>query len=493
MASGRSISTASILARAYYRAERERQMTQWDFTGQPPGQEPGFGEYDEYGEFHEFARPVRGGADQGSGYSDDFDGGAFSPISWERDPQAQAPPMEAPPMEAPPMEAPPWAPAPRPSRSPRSPWPDESWPPRVPRGHRRRLGGPRWLLPAALVAVVLAGGGTAAALLAAPSGHPSASGTPAAAPTASAPAAGAAGGPGAAGAPAAPQPLTLAQAKNVLAAYTSANNTANAKRSDTLLGSVETGSSYAIDAGIYRVQQADKAAPYPAFAPQRAQFYIPGEPVAEYPHWFAVQVLNADLASPGKVTGTEYLVFTQAAPGAPWLNTFEPYVLAGAATPLVPLGADDLATSVDPQTTSLTVMPAQIPALTAASLDGAQAGAAFATSPGNLADRLDQAFWKQRLPTATVTDRHAATAGYVFALRTADGGALVFYTDSAELTMVPPAGEALHLTIPGFYSPGQALRTAGVGYLEQFAAYVPPVRGSGLRIVADYSGITAKS
>jgi hypothetical protein len=469
MATGRSISTASIRARAYYRAERERQMTQWDFTGQPPGhgssQGPGFGEYDEYGEFHEYAQPVSGGADQGSGYPDDFDGGAFSPISWERDPY---------------QEAPPWAPAPRP---PRQPLPDESWPPRVPRRHRR-LGGPRWLLSAALAAVILAGGGTAAALLAAPSGHPPATGTSTAPPSASAPAAG--GG-------AAPQPLTLAQAKSVLAAYTSANNTANAKRDDTLLGSVETGSSYAIDAGIYRVQQADNAAPYPAFGPRQARFYIPGEPVAEYPHWFAVQALNADLASPGKVTGTEYLVFTQAAPGAPWLNTVEPYVLAGAATPRVALGADGLATSVDPQTTSLAVMPAQISAVTAAALDGGRAGASLAVTPGNLEDRLDQVFWKQRLPTATVTDRHAVAGDDVFALRTTDGGALVFYTDAAELTLVPPAGEALHLTIPGFYSPGQALRTAGIGYLEQFAAYVPPLGGSGLRIVADYSGITAKN
>jgi len=451
-------------------------MTQWDFTGQPSGQGssqgPGFGEYDEYGEFREYAQPVSGGSDQGSGYFDDFEGAAFSPISYERDPY-----QEAPPMEAPPMEAPPWAPAP--SRA-RPAWPDESWPPRVPR-RRRRPPGPRWLLPAALVAVIVAGAGTAAMLLAVPSGHPSATGTHTAAPTASAPAA---------GAPASTQPLTLAQARSVLAAYTSANNTANAKRSDTLLGSIETGSSYAIDAGIYRVQQADNAAPYPAFAPRQAQFYIPGEPVAEYPHWFAVQVANADLASPGKVTGTEYLVFTQAAPGAPWLNTVEPYVLAGAATPRVALGADGLATSVNPQTSSLAVMPAQIAALTAASLDGGQASPA---SPGNLADRLDQAFWKQRLPTATVTDRHAATVGYVFGLSTTNGGALVFYTDTAELTLVPPAGEALHLTIPGFYSPGQAVRTAGIGYLEQFAAYIPPRGESGRRIVADYSGITARN
>jgi hypothetical protein len=92
-----------------------------------------------------------------------------------------------------------------------------------------------------------------------------------------------------------------------------------------------------------------------------------------------------------------------------------------------------------------------------------------------------------------VTDRHAATADYVFGLSTTNGGALVFYTDTAELTLVPPDGEALHLTVPGFYSPGQTVRTAGIGYLEQFAAYVPQRGGSGLRIVADYSGITARN
>jgi hypothetical protein len=448
-------------------------MTQWDFTDPPSGSSPGFGEYDEYGEFHAYEQPG-GGGDQASGYSDDFDGGAFSPISWERDPY---PPREPLPAEAPVMEAPPWAPASPPPRRP--PWPDESWPPRLPR-RRRRVPGPRWLLPAALVAVIVAGSGTAAMLLSGPSGRPSAGGRA----TGTRPAS-----PPGAQPPASPQPLTLAQAKSVLAAYTSANNTANAKRSDTLLAAIETGSSYAIDAGIYRVQGAEKAATYPAFGPRQAVFYIPGEPTAEYPHWFAVQVANANLASPGKVTGTEYLVFTQAAPGAPWLNTVEPYVLAGAATPPVALDGG-LATSVDPQTTTLAVMPAQIGALTATALDGGQAGL---SSPANLADRLDQQFWKQRLPTTTVTDRHAPTADYVFALRTTDGGALVFYTDAAELTLAPPAGEALHLTIPGFYSSGQALKTAGIGYLEQFATYVPPRGGSGLRVVADYSGITAKN
>jgi hypothetical protein len=282
----------------------------------------------------------------------------------------------------------------------------------------------------------------------------------------------------------------MAFARSILAAYTSANNMANARRSDARLAAIETGSSYAIDAGIYRVQQADKAAPYPAFGPRQARFYIPGEPAAAYPHWFAVQVANADLASPARIGGTEYLVFTQATPGAPWLNAVEPYVLEGASTPRVSVGADGLATAVNMDSTSLAVSPTQIGAVTAAALDG---GASGALSPGNLQDRLDEAFWKQRLPSATVTDRHAPGGGQVFGLRTTDGGALLFYSDTAELTLVPPAAEALHLTIPGFYSPGQALRRAGIGYMEQFATYVPPRGGSGPRVVADYSGITDKN
>jgi hypothetical protein len=447
-------------------------MSQWDFTGPPPGQRRGFGEYDEYGEFHEYADS--GGpddpADPESGHSDDFEGGAFSPISYERDPYQ-----------------PPWEPAAPPPPPPR-PLPDESWPPRISR--RRRPARPRWLLPAALVAVIAAGAGAAVVLLSAPSGRPSAGGQPAQTRPATPLATGAS-------AQASPQPLTMAQARSVLAAYTSANNTANAKRNDTLLAGIETGSSYAIDAGIYRVQQAEKAAPYPAFGPEQARFYIPGEPTAAFPHWFAVQVANAALASPAKVTGTEYLVFTQTVPGGPWLNAVEPYVLAGAATPRVAVGAGGLATAVNMDATSLAVIPAQIGAVTAAVLDGAQSGqvgAAGLVSPADLADRLDEAFWKQRLPSATVTDRHAiGSGGLVFGLRTADGGALLFYTDTAELTLVPPTGEDLRLTIPGFYSPGQALTRAGIGYMEQFATYVPPRGGPGLRVVADYSGITERN
>ena len=54
-------------------------------------------------------------------------------------------------------------------------------------------------------------------------------------------------------------------------------------------------------------------------------------------------------------------------------------------------------------------------------------------------------FWQGKVPARDGHRRAHGAAGadvYEFALRTTDGGALVFYTDAAELTITPPAGEA---------------------------------------------------
>jgi hypothetical protein len=379
-----------------------------------------------------------------------------------------------------------------------------------------RRGGHRLLL---LAGVVVAGAGVGAAAVLLTSGHPAASGgqraggsvarsaTPGApagtgrAGTGSASTGSASTGSASTG-PSAPAtgPLTMAQAKGVLAAYTTVNNDANAQHSDTRLASVESGSSYAIDAGLYQEQQAAGTAPFPAFSPVQATYYIPrGEP-AGGPRWFVVQVANAFDSNQEKVTSNEYLLFTQSAPGGAWQDTIEPYLLSGASAPRIAVGADGLATAAGPDAASVAVAPSQLPAATAASLDGTDAGGAgpgtgAVAGPGNLADRADQKFWQGKVPGGTVTDTHTAAAGadgQEFALRTADGGALVFYTGAAQLTITPPAGTTLRLTIPGFYSPSQALSVAGLSYLEQFAAYDPPAGGGAPRVVAEYSGITGK-
>jgi len=153
----------------------------------------------------------------------------------------------------------------------------------------------------------------------------------------------------------------------------------------------------------------------------------------------------------------------------------------------VSLGAGGLAAPVT-AATALAVPVGQIAQVTASSLDGT----GQLPNPGNLADLMDRAFWQGKLPASSVTDAHSPS-GPVYGLRTTDGGALLFYADAAELTLTAPAGEAMHLTVPGFYSSGQALTRAGIGYQEQFATYDPPSGSSGLRVVADYSGITSGS
>jgi hypothetical protein len=288
----------------------------------------------------------------------------------------------------------------------------------------------------------------------------------------------------------------MAQARAALAGYSTVNNSANAQRSGQLLASVESGSSYAIDAGLYQEQQAAGTAPYPAFTPVQATYYIPRDQPAAGPRWFAVQVANAFTANPAKVASTEYLLFTQAAPGGAWLETAEPYLLSGAGAPQVAVGADGLATAVSADAATVAVAPGQLASVTATSLDADGGAGQAVADPGNLADQGDQRFWQGKVPGGQVTDIHTAAAGadgQEFALQTADGGALVFYTDAAQLTLTPPAGSALHLTVPGFYSPDQSLPRAGVTYLDQFAAYDPPAAGGGApRVVADYSGITGK-
>jgi hypothetical protein len=366
----------------------------------------------------------------------------------------------------------------------RGDWPDESWPPRLPVRPRGR----RWLVSGAiLVAVAVAG--TSFALLS--------GGTPARQAVAGS------GGRSSARAgaktvrpvpPALTPPISVSGARAVLASYTAANNTANARMSDALLATYETGTSYALDAGSYRQREAMRLGAYPAYGPLQSRFYIPREQAASYPHWFAVQVTNAIFTEPGTTrqpANVEYLVFTQSGPGARWLDAAEPYVPHGG-TPAITLDSAGLATAVAPSATGLAVPAGQIATVTARSLDGHGP----VPDPGGLTVSAEAAYWRPRLPKGTAIATTQAAAGTaVCGLRTQGGGALLFYADAASLTMTAPRGRALHIAVPGFYDSDQSLATASLRFLEQFAAYDPPAGTSagrsGTRVVAEYSGITS--
>jgi hypothetical protein len=286
-------------------------------------------------------------------------------------------------------------------------------------------------------------------------------------------------------APALLPPITLASAKSVLAGYTTTINTADASFRPAVLAAADGQGSYSIVASDYRQELAAKAKPVAAYGPQSAQFYIPLESAA-YPHWFAVRVVNATTGRKPRSLGTQYLVFLRQDANASWREVDQPYVLG--TSPDVAVSAAGYATAVSPAARGLAIEPDQMAGDTASSLDGHGAIA----DPGNLLDVSTAADWRRSLSRGTtVSLTHAATGDSVFALETAGGGALVFYTDSAQVTARPAKRKTLRLSVPGYYAGKQQLTSAALGYLDQFAAYDPPVTIPGLSIIADDSAIVS--
>jgi hypothetical protein len=449
--------------------------------GPGPGRDPGQEPLDDY-----------------AGY-DDFQPGP----AWQDEPPRRDEPAW--------QDKPPWRPE---AAWQERPVPDESWPPRLPRVLSRRItagGRPPWrIVGAAAVAAAALGFGAVivtgrvnhslpSSALPAGTIAPGATMPGTVAPGTAMPAVPSASAttqlqPPAGQPPITQPPITQVQAQQVLATYTSANNMANAQASQAQLATVETGGSLAIDGGIDQVKSASGAAPYPAYGPAHASYYIPLESPG-YPRWFAVQVQNALASAPGQLINSEYLVFTQGTPGAPWKDAIEPFILPGATPPQVAIDANGYATAVTANDAGLALSPATAGEATATALDNRAGEPAI---PGNLADQQALAALRREFPaTSSETDRHSAATEPVFGLRTVDGGALLFYDVAAQVTVAAQAGGTLPLNVPGFLSPGSPAAHATLDYLEQFAAYDPPAGGAGQgaqgpvpSVVADYSGIT---
>ncbi|HEX4830155.1 MAG TPA: hypothetical protein VH478_03565 [Trebonia sp.] len=281
-------------------------------------------------------------------------------------------------------------------------------------------------------------------------------------------------------------PVSQAQAQQVLAHYTAANNDANTHASQPTLTGVETGSSLAIDIGVYKRKQVTKAAPYPPYTPVGATYYIPRESPATYPHWFAVHVRNAFAAKPAQVVNGEYLVFTQAAPGAPWRDALEPFIVSSAAEPGIAVDANGNATAVALNDPTLAVAPSAASGATAAQFNQGTPPVPNSHVVASV-EETDAIAQAARGSHAVIA--HCSTPDPVFGLRTTDGGALLFYDVGSALSLTAPAGGQLRLNVPGFVAPAAHQAKAIVDYLLQFAM-VDPAKGHGTTLtpVADYSG-----
>ncbi|MGH3278059.1 MAG: hypothetical protein ACRDNW_02865, partial [Trebonia sp.] len=297
-----------------------------------------------------------------------------------------------------------------------------------------------------------------------------------------------------------PPAISQADAASIVASYAQVNNKANAAHSDSLLSTIEGGSSYTMDTGAYRFElgQSSRAA-YVPFQLTDTAYYIPRLPHGSYPHWFAVKGTYVTTAD-GKNLGTAYVVFAQNAAGEPWKDVTEPDILPGQALPQIAVDSSGYAQSVAADDGGLNVAPDKIGQVTAEWLDQLAANksdSVIKDESGNLTDLQDEVFWRSGQGGAPMdaTDVHAAPADQVFALKTTSGGALVFYTTAAQLTLTPANGDTISgLNIPGYYSPANSagLTSATVGYVEQFATYIPPVGSNARDVVADISSIASR-
>ena len=384
----------------------------------------------------------------------------------------------------------------------RPPW-DDRYPTAPPTPESPRRGRRPAVRPLTVVALTLAvvAAGVGGALL----GGKTAS-APAAAPSAAASAglSATAGGASAAASPqqpaAEPPAISKADAENVVASYSQVNNKANAAHSDSLLATIEGGSSYTMDAGAYRFELGlPSQAAYVPFQLTDTTYYIPRLPQGSHPRWFAVKSTYTTTAD-GTTLSNAYLVFAQNAAGAPWKDVVEPDILPGQSLPQIAVDSSGQAQGVAPDADGLNVAPDKIGQVTAEWLDqlaASKSDSVIKDESGNLTDLQDEVFWRsgQGGTPMDATDVHSAPAGQVFALKTTSGGALVFYTTDAQLTLSPPDGATIGaITIPGYYSPSSlaGLTKATVGYVEQFATYIPPAGSNARDVVADISSIASR-
>ncbi|MGK5553949.1 hypothetical protein ACSNOI_20235 [Actinomadura kijaniata] len=228
------------------------------------------------------------------------------------------------------------------------------------------------------------------------------------------------GGSGAAEPPA----LTRDEARAVLGRYEAAVGQAGQRLDAAALPAVETDPQLAMDTAAVRLRRAVGQRTGPLKFASTA-FYIPR--VAGYPRWFAVEAVTGA----GRQALRHALLFTQARAGGPWLLAADPYP-GDAVLRNVELDDDAYAVAVPPDAPGLAVAPGRIAAAHAALLTGGpQAPGATALAPG---PRTDQAHTALRQGVAalgrrgiTFTSTFTPAALPVYALRTRDGGAVVWY------------------------------------------------------------------
>ncbi|QFG24045.1 hypothetical protein [Actinomadura sp. WMMB 499] len=271
----------------------------------------------------------------------------------------------------------------------------------------------------------------------------------------------------------APPALSRAQAEQVLASYTAAADGAGQKLDRRALTAIQSDPQLTMDAAMFSKYRALEQRP-PKLDFAKSTFLIPR--MEGHPRWFVVG------AGGGKGAGARphAMLFTQERAGGPWLLAADPAPGDGALG-RVKLDDDGFAERVAPDAGGLPVPPAQVPKAHAALMtDGPDASGAAALADGPTTGRAYDALQKVTKSLAGQGVRLASTfapAEYrVHALRTKDGGALVWYAmkqheaySAAKRGSLAVSGDLVGL------APARSVRTKlRTTVLTQYLAVIPP-------------------
>ncbi|GAA4236030.1 hypothetical protein GCM10022254_44660 [Actinomadura meridiana] len=268
--------------------------------------------------------------------------------------------------------------------------------------------------------------------------------------------------------------LTKAQAQQVLASYTTAANRAGRRLSGDGLRTVEADPQLTMDDASLKLRRVIKRRPS-ALKFRETAFYIPR--LSGYPHWFVVGAATG----PAKQPLRHAMLFNQARPGAPWLLTANPYPASDSLSQIA-LDPDGYATPVKPNSSKqLAVAPGKLPEAHAALLTGGPSAAgASVLADGPQTSETYKALRKGEKTLAgrgvTLSSRFSAAPYSVYALRTKDRGAVVWYVlkqreaySSSKHGALSVGGDLLGLV------PAKATRSRmDTTVLVQYLATVPP-------------------
>ncbi|REE98496.1 hypothetical protein [Thermomonospora umbrina] len=286
--------------------------------------------------------------------------------------------------------------------------------------------------------------------------------------------------------------LSKQQAASVLERYEQIKNEVHERAARALdgdlLATAETGPQYQMDVASYKLLRAAKE----KFRPLQygePTFFIPR--VTGYPRWFAAEATSRVVVRQG---GKEKLarpvrhamLFTQNGPQAPWLLAGDPLPAGESLVGKIDLDEEGLADAVPPTDgEKLVVSPAELRVAHAALLSkgpgAADQGAVLAGGPAT--DQAHAALQKatDQFQTLgiTLTSRFVPHSAPVYALRTNDGGALVWYVLQQNETYTANAPGKLSVVgdLKGLI-PAKAVRTRlDTTVLVQYLARIPATKG----------------